>query len=261
MILEFIIYAMQPYLIGMAVDALLDDRPAEFYGFIAFSSIACIIGLMRRMVDTRTFSYIWERRAVASINGMIRSGVTPSSIISRGHLQTTYGDFLEYTMPTIVSATIDVITSVIMLWIVIPHITAVAIPCLAMLLFIQIKASQTFMHLDRQRQHASEACDRSIVNCDTDSVERSYAIVPIIMIRRSDLEAAIWTVSDILSITISAFMIIALTTEKHSVGDIISSVTYCRQMFFKANFINFLLSHLRQMKLSEELSSCQSKLS
>lgn len=252
---------MQPYLIGMAVDALLGNHPAGFYWFVAFSGTACVIGLMRRMVDTRTFSYIWERRAVASINNMIKNGVAPSSIISRGHLQTTYGDFLEYTMPTIVSATIDVITSVVMLWLIIPHITAVTIPCMAMLFYIQIKASQAFMHLDRQRQQASEACDSSIVNCDTDNVVRSYAVVPEIMIKRSDLEAVIWAFSDVLSLVVSAFMIMALTTEKHSVGDIISSVTYCRQMFFKANFLNFLLSHLRQMKLSEELSSCQSKLS
>ena len=253
MLLEFIIYAITPYLIGVAIDSLLYANGTGFLIFIISSITACLIGTIRRMVDTRTFSVIWVRRATNSILTMIKSGVSSSSVISRGHLQTTYGDFLEYTMPTIISAFIDVVAAIIILWMIIPVITCYVSFCVIALCLVQVLLSRKLMTLDRQKQSVVEESDAAIMGRDGKRIVTAYDKIPHLLIRRSDLEAFGWALTDIMSVSFSAVAIYYLTTNNHSVGDVISTVTYCRQVFFKTNFISFLLTHLRQMKLSEEL--------
>jgi hypothetical protein len=254
MLIEFFICALYPLLIGIAIDSLLANRGYGFVLFLVSSVMVCILGVMRRMIDTRTFSYIWVTKAKHSIISMIRANIPSSSIISRGHLQTTYGDFLEYTIPTVVSAAIDVMTAAIILSTMLLYVTTAAIMGVCLIVYAQVKISAYLMTLDRIRQQCAESCDKAVVERSEKSVIEAYDEVPRIMVKRSDIEAIGWAFSDLIAVIFSVIVIMECTSNQHSVGEIITAVAYIRQIFFKTSFISFLLSHMRQMKLSEELS-------
>lgn len=253
MFCEFTLDALMPLLLGRAIDALLNKETFDFYLFIILGLSSIIIGVARRRIDTRTFINVFKDNALSSIEKMLAIHQDRAKIISRSHLIRTYGDFLEYTLPSIISSIIEICVSLFMLWYVIPTVSYFITGMIVCAIIMQKIVSDMMMKHERSWQEAAENIDRSILNGDFWEVKRWHDIGCPHHIQRSDIEAFSWNALILMCVITEIVVIYTLTSEKHSAGSIVATVSYCRSVFNKTNFINFLFNHLRQMELSQQL--------
>lgn len=258
MLVEFILDSLMPLFLGRAVDALLSNTIVDFYVFIAVMVFSLFIGTARRRIDTRTFMCVYKDNMLSTIKKMLASYNDRAKIVSRTHLVRTYGDFMEYTLPTIISAIIEIIVSLLMLWWVIPMVSYWVAALVVMAIVVQKVVSDRMMIYERAWQEACENIDKSILENNYDAVTDYIGQALPNHVKRSDVEAFCWNIIDLMSIVTQIFVIYSLTANNHSTGAILSTVSYCRSVFAKTNFINFLFTHLRQFKLSEQLINSHS---
>lgn len=255
MCVEFTIEALSAFFLGLAVDSLINGNTHGFVLYCALSVATVTIAVSRRCVDTRTFMGIWRERMQSGIATMLKNNVRTPAIISRSHLLNVYGDFMEYTLPSIISAGIDIIVAWIMIWRVVPLMGYVILPFIISGLVIQKYVSDRMYAIETSKQKVSEQNDLSIIEGRIDDLNDGLITASKLVIERSDLEAFTWCLLDVMSIGCSGVLLIVLVGETHTTGDIISTLAYSRQVFFKTNFMNFLHAAIRQMKLSQSLLS------
>lgn len=253
MCIEFTIEALSAFFLGMAVDSLLNKNTAGFITYCGLSVASVTIAVCRRCVDTRTFVSIWKQRTQLGISTMLKNNVKTPAIISRSHLLNVYGDFMEYTLPSIISAAIDILVAWIMIWRVVPIMGYITLPLIVFGLLIQRYVSNKIYVIETAKQRVAEQNDLSIIESRIHDLNVGLETTSKLVIERSDLEAFNWCLIDVMSIVSSGTLLLMLVGETHTTGDIVSTLAYSRQLFFKTNFMNFLHSAIRQMKLSQEL--------
>ena len=107
--LEALTGILFPLLIGIAVDGLLEDSfEGLLYLFIA-GAAALILGSARRFYDTRIYSRIYSKITPEMIENEIKKGASVSRISARTSLLTEFVEFLENSMPQMITALISLV--------------------------------------------------------------------------------------------------------------------------------------------------------
>lgn len=257
---EFVMFALIPFLMGKAIDSLLKNSFDNFYFYLSISIAAMFIGVFRRRFDTRTFVRIWHSKTYSAICYMIGRNVDSSKIISRAGLARTYGDFLEYTLPAIINAVIDLVIAIIMIWMVVP-VTAYQVAVMVLLTFVvQYWFSIALRKIEIEEQKVRENNDAAIVQKDVDTILEGHKKLMKLMVRGSDIEASCWRLVELLGIIAEVMIVFALVQSEFTAGMIMSTVAYGHKVFEKTNFMNFLYSHIRQMQVAEKFMHADSEV-
>ena len=107
--LEALTGILFPLLIGVAINGLLED---SFDGILYLSiagAAALIIGSARRFYDTRIYSGIYCKIAPEMIENETKRDASVSRISARTGLLTEFVEFLENTMPQMITALISLV--------------------------------------------------------------------------------------------------------------------------------------------------------
>ncbi|MEM9466779.1 MAG: ABC transporter six-transmembrane domain-containing protein [Actinomycetota bacterium] len=108
-LIEAIIELLFPLFIGLAINDLLDDR---YGGLIALTSLgiaALVVGSVRRFVDTRAYAGMYEVIAAEMVERERARGTETTRIAARTTLLGEFVEFLEDSMPQIISAAIGTV--------------------------------------------------------------------------------------------------------------------------------------------------------
>ncbi len=108
-IAEAIVDLLFPLFIGIAINGLLNDSRGGVIALGALSIGAVVVGSVRRLYDTRVYSQIYETTAREMVATEFAQGTSVSVVAARTTLLVEFVEFLENSMPMIVTNVINVI--------------------------------------------------------------------------------------------------------------------------------------------------------
>lgn len=250
---EFIIFALLPYMLGVAIDGMLLKHSTPFNWYVITCCVVITLGLARRRVDTRVFATMWSRHTAGAIEGLMARGIESSSIISRSHYAQVYTNFFEYSLPSMMSGILNIIVSLVMIWIV---SLKGGIACSSGLM-ITLASCYYFacrmQDVDYKFQEAKEEIDASTLNSDIDAVHQGYRRQCTLMIQRSDLDASNWFILDAISIGCQIVLALYIIESGESVGTIMSTLNYANRLFDRVDVLSFFFENCKQIQIAYKL--------
>ena len=245
LLIEFSVFAILPFLMGLAVDGVIAGDKKNFNLWIGVSVFALVAGFTRRRFDNRAFLHIWSKKATEIINGLIAKNVDRTKIVSRSYMVKEFAHFLEFTIPAVVSAIIDISVSLAMLWIFVPSVGF----WMLLLAFLAVTTCYVFsIYINRMEiicQHGREKIADSIMIDNTLGVENGYEDQRRSYVRYSDLDASSWGLLDI--IATAGLVIVIFSSSECTAGMVMANLTYCQKLFDKSCFVSHFFKHYKQV--------------
>lgn len=252
-LVEFLIFALLPSLLGMAVDAMLLGKGKIFSIYIAISMSGMLLGWFRRRLDTRVFIGIWAKYTADAVNNLICKGVDPTRIISRSGFVTTYIHFIEYWLPMFVSAVINICIACTMISIASPKAGGIVIGLTSITLFSCFRFAHKIQVAEIKAQEIREDLHAAIINTNQPKVYRCYRNTFSNQVINSDLMAASWGVMDTMLVIAVAVVVASVVGEGHSLGIITATLTYTNRIFEKIDCIGNFFCNLKQIEIANDL--------
>lgn len=105
-IVEAIVELLFPLIIGIAINGLLEDNRSGVMALGGLGVTALVVGSARRFVDTRAYAGVYETVANEVTERGRRNGTPTSTVAGRATLLVEFIEFLENSMPAIVTMVI-----------------------------------------------------------------------------------------------------------------------------------------------------------
>ena len=113
-IVENVLLALLPLFIGRAIDALLERRSGALWEISLVMAALILVSVGRRIYDTRAYGTM---RVWFGAELVRRSGAGPvSRVNARLDMSREFVDFLEQHVPGLMTAVVQVVVSVAILW-------------------------------------------------------------------------------------------------------------------------------------------------
>jgi len=130
--IENLLRLAQPFLLGLAIDGLL-NQSYQGLGFFAIGHTAHMaIRIWRQMYDTRTFTRIYADRAGELIVQQRAEGIDISKVTARSALSREFVEFFERYVPMVVRSLYSIVGAMVMLlwfdWMLVLFCLAIALP-------------------------------------------------------------------------------------------------------------------------------------
>lgn len=224
-VLETALLALIPLFIGFAIDGLLARDFSSLYLLCAIFVVLLVVATGRRVYDTRAYGTI---RVALGVELAERNAELPvSSLSARVHMARELVDFLEQELPDIMTAILQLVIAVIVLWVFHWTLAATALGAGAMMLLIYGLFHQRFYRLNRALNTQSEKEVRLLERRDRVAFQSHLASLRKFTVNLSDTEALVYGVifSVLLAVIISNLTFAALVLAA-SAGTMFSIVTY-----------------------------------
>lgn len=252
LITEFVAFAVLPYILGKAIDALLSGDRNYLFFYIGLCLTAFGVGFVRRRLDSRIFCRIWGSCVTQTIVNMIDRNVDTTKIISRAGMVKVFADFYEYQVPNIISSIIDILVAAVIIIMVIPVTGSVAVGLVALSYLTMWGVSRRIQKIEVGLQHNREAIDKAITTKDVATIQDGYQERAASFIRHSDWDATGWAVVDILSIVAAITVVVALVSGNKTAGEIMATLDYTWGMFRRMGPLASSLNQWQQMKVADQ---------
>ncbi|MES2125488.1 MAG: ABC transporter six-transmembrane domain-containing protein [Gemmatimonadota bacterium] len=240
----------RPYFLGLAVDGLLAGTYRGLIWLTAVHLVWLVIGTVRHMYDTRTFSAIYTRfvTRVVSRGGDSRD---VSRLSAHSGLARQVVDFLAYDVNYIVEALYNLIGSLVILTI---YDRTVAVICLAVLgpaLILSWWYGRATLRLNVQKHDQLEQEVGIIARGDRDEVAAHYRALRGWQIRLSDQEAWNFGATEILVLLAITGSLLITVRSGHpllQVGGIIVIYNYILRFASGLETIPYAIERLGSLK-------------
>jgi ABC-type multidrug transport system fused ATPase/permease subunit len=130
--IENLLRLAQPFALGWAINDLLAGQMLGVGVLVGQHVLHLVVGLVRQVYDTRTFSAIYSDLATKMIVSQRASGVDVSRVTARASLSREFVEFFEHSIPMLMKVGFSVVGSVIMLawydWLIVACCLALLIP-------------------------------------------------------------------------------------------------------------------------------------
>ena len=130
--IENLLRLAQPFALGWAINDLLAGQMPGVGVLVAQHVLHLVVGLIRQVYDTRTFSAIYSDLATRMIVSQRASGVDVSRVTARASLSREFVEFFEHSIPMLMKVGFSVAGSVIMLawydWLIVTCCLGLLIP-------------------------------------------------------------------------------------------------------------------------------------
>lgn len=257
LVIEFSIFAFLPFLMGKAVDHLINGLWDTYHLFLGVSVFALIAGFTRRRFDNRAFLWMWSIKATAVVIDLIKKNIDRTKIVSRSYMIKEFAHFLEFTVPAFVSAVVDMSVALVMLWLFVPHLRIV----LTLLLIVAVVLCYVLsVYMTRQEvicQHDREQIADAIMSDDLHAVEKRYEQHRRNNVRLADYDGFTWGSLDVLSTSAVLIVIAASARDGCSAGIIMANLVYCQKLFEKSCFVSQFFRHLQQLRTWTAFLTCE----
>lgn len=163
---EIVLIALIPLLIGMAIDDLLEGGTEKLLILGGVMVGLTLLAMFRRIYDTRAYGYI---RVILGYEVARRNASQPVSIKNaRVNMSRELVDFLEELMPDILTASVQLVVSIVILYTFHPHLAYAALATLVGMMAVYALFHKRFYRLNaalndqmEQQVHILERNQRS----------------------------------------------------------------------------------------------------
>ncbi|MEM9037269.1 MAG: ABC transporter six-transmembrane domain-containing protein [Actinomycetota bacterium] len=134
-VVEAVIELLLPLFIGIAINGLLDDDRTGLWWLAALGTAELVIGSLRRFVDTRAYTGMYETLAGELVEREQANDTPTSTVAARTHLLTEVVEFLEDSLPQVVTATLGTVGILVIIGGLDPQ---VLLACLGLLVLVAL---------------------------------------------------------------------------------------------------------------------------
>ncbi len=201
---------LQPLLLGIAVNDLLQNSQQGLWWFVAGHAGMMSVQYTRQLYDTRVFSRMYAHRASGLVQQQRHQAVETSRIVARASLSRQFISFIEQQVPSLVTALFSCLGGILMLAC---YQTSLLFACL--LLAAPVALLNIFFARSL-RQVSCELHDRwedevHLIESGSDAdIHRHYQGLAKCWIRMSDLEARTTGLTELMILSLMAWALVSV---------------------------------------------------
>ena len=254
LLIELVIFALAPYLLGKAVDAVLGQSYQDFWIYLGALILGLVIGFGRRVFDTRAFMRVWCGAAIDTVKKLLARGHHTAVIINRSDLVWRYVTFFEGTLPRTAACIVDITVALVMIFIVIPYTGSIVTILTILALLISYRLACWSKTVDVKMQAAREKVNHAIEDKDMAGVESGYQELRKHQVRVSDINALNWGSVDVVEVTAKVMIIFALAQQGHTVGTIMATIAYGLRLFTRVGVLTYSFMDIKEIEVANDLT-------
>jgi ABC-type multidrug transport system fused ATPase/permease subunit len=210
--LENLLRLAQPWVLGLAVNDLLQSSYAGLALFAVQHVAYVLLSAWRQTYDTRTFSRISTDLATRLVLEQRRRQVEVSRVAARSALSREIVDFFEHALPFVVGLLYSVVGALVMLavydWVLVPTALVLLIP----LVVLSYMFGRTALRLNRGLHDELEREVEVIGRGNPEEIHGHYARVKRWQIRRTDRAALNFCLMEVFAFGLMAAALIRCCT-------------------------------------------------
>lgn len=246
LILQYTTVSVIPFLLGKAIDGLLQKETTNFVYYISAELAVLLLGFFLKIYDTKVFMKIFSEKAIKAVQILRDKNIIPSKIVSRYHLVGFYSDFFEFSLPQILNATISASTALCML-----YYTDFTIGFVSTILFICMIINNKILSYKTQKvdldiQHNKESITQNLM--DQQEYKPNITQYGFNLIKKSNLDALNFFINDCLSIAMHVSVILLLVYTQPSIGAITSTLMYADKIYGTTFNIFYFFMFMRNVE-------------
>lgn len=224
-LIETTLTALIPLLIGFAIDGLLDGNSTALLHLTLVLAVLIFVSVLRRLYDTRIFGTIRVELCTALAERSERGSI--STLNARLGMARELADFLEQQVPAVMSAAVQFIIALIVLFTFHPTLAYAALGAAVAILALYSVFHGRFFRLNAQFNQQTEKQVRILETRSRDGLLSHLTSLRGVEVRLSDTEAymygAIFTI--LLGFVVFNLWFASLHV-KITVGKIFSIISY-----------------------------------
>ncbi len=251
LVIQYCLFSLIPFLLGKAIDGLLQNQNTNFYYFLLVEIIALLIGFFLKRYDTKVFMKIFSEKAIKAIQMLRDKNVIPSTIATRYGLVGYYSDFFEFSVPQILQAIINSTTALSMLFLTDYKIGLIASILFTFMIINNIKISYKTQKVDLDIQHTKETITHSLM--ENQEYKNNLTSLGNLYIRKSNLDATNFFFNDGLSIIMHISVLLMLVFTQPSIGAITSTLMYVDKIYGTTFNIFYFFMFMRGIENTNKL--------
>lgn len=250
---EFALYAVLPWVLGLAVDSLLAGHREEFWWYLGLSLVGMVVSTTRRRIDTRVFRRVWKDKTIDAVHQQRKKGVKGPRIVSRCQMVLHYGDFFEFTVPAFVNALLAMVVSAVMIvyvmewmsvWIMLMTLLSIVV---SYLLSLYVKWNEAECQKNREQR------DARITHEDFSEVEGDYEKLRRLYVFRSDADASAWRLIELLHIGATVLALLYLCQHGGTAGAIMATLMYVNKLFDHVTVFSCFFNSVSMVQVANEV--------
>jgi ABC-type multidrug transport system fused ATPase/permease subunit len=226
LIIEEILELLYPFVIGLAINGLLES---SYQGLIIFACqvvLHLVVGVCRRMFDTRTYTRMYAGLASDTALQQHNNGVELSHIAARSSMLQGFVDFFERDVSAMIQSVFAVLGAVVMLcfydlWLVLFCVLLV-IPILLLNSFYAVKSERLSKGLNDELEYQLTA----LKSRDKTSISKHYSLLASWRIKLSDAEAQNFGLMQVFVLVLFVIALLRLGALNLEAGSIFAVFSY-----------------------------------
>ncbi len=254
--LENTITVLVPYLMGAAIDGLIAKDNSALFVFFWTVMAGLVIGILRRLYDTRIYGRIHKETAGEIIAKEINRDANVSKMTARANFVSEFAEFFELHLPAALMAGFMLVGSVVMLAVISPILSLGTVLVAAITGLTFFFSRKRIQRLNAALNDEMEQQVDVLTLRDNAKVAHHFSALVRWRIRLSDLEARNFGISFFCALVLlSVAVYILVAVEGKSAGQAFAGLTYILQ-FTEASIIlpYTYQSFLRTTEISKRLS-------
>jgi ABC-type multidrug transport system fused ATPase/permease subunit len=226
LIVEEVLELLYPLVIGVAINDLLEFRYRGLILFACQVMLHLVVGISRRMFDTRTYTRMYARLASDTALKQHNNGADLSQIAARSGMLQGFVDFFERDVSAIIHSVFAVLGAAIMLsfydrWLVLFCVLLI-VPIVILNSFYALKSERLSKGLNDELEHQLTA----LTSQNEKRITHHYALLAAWRIKLSDAEAQTFGVTQLFVLMLFALALLRLGVLNLPPGSIFSVFSY-----------------------------------
>lgn len=227
LVLENIVAVLQPLVIGIAINDLLADSLRGLGYVVVLYGIGLLVGVGRRMYDTRAYTSIYAIVASDTIAHQKTQGVASSAIVTRSNLVKELVDFFENDLPQGFTSAIGVIGAIIMLGLFDGYLVVGCLVAMALIYLIYLLSEKRIFDLNQELNDELEKQVDVITHSPRPTIFSHFRNLAVWRVKLSDTESYVFGLIDLILFGLVVFaLFVAVQGGSPTPGGIFSVLVY-----------------------------------
>jgi hypothetical protein len=251
LIIQYCLFSLIPFLLGKAIDGLLQKENTNLIYFMLAEITALLIGFFLKRYDTKVFMQIFAQKAIKAIQILRDKNILPAKIATRYQLVGYYSDFFEFSVPQILQAFIGATTALAMLYFTDYRIGIISTILFGFMVFNNMKISYKTQKVDLDIQHTKETITHNLM--ENQEYQEDLNALGNHYIKKSNLDALNFFFNDGLSILMHISVLLMLVYTQPSIGAITSTLMYADKIYGTTFNIFYFFMFIRGIENTNKL--------
>jgi hypothetical protein len=251
LVIQYCLFSLIPFLLGKAIDGLLQKENTNLIYLLLAEITALLIGFFLKRYDTKVFMQIFAKKAIKAIQILRDKNILPAKIATRYQLVGYYSDFFEFSVPQILQAFIGATTALAMLYFTDYRIGIISTILFGFMVFNNMKISYKTQKVDLDIQHTKETITHNLM--ENQEYQEDLNTLGNHYIKKSNLDALNFFFNDSLSILMHISVLLMLVYTQPSIGAITSTLMYVDKIYGTTFNIFYFFMFMRGIENTNKL--------